>query len=168
MKNVWWAFVIGLLLWGAQSCQRACRDIECRNGGRCVNGQCRCEGRWSGDYCDTLCPIGLEGRYCATVSSVKFIRTWNATTTSPQTGTLKHPLYVTAGTSYVRINISNFNNEGYTVVGTMLDYNRFEIYSQNATGSYTGKVEGSGYLNEDKLAINLTKQGIDYFANCNK
>lgn len=50
----------------------------------------------------------------------------------------------------------------------MLDYDKFEILPQNATGSYTGSVEGSGYMNGQKLGINLTKQGIDYFADCNR
>lgn len=50
----------------------------------------------------------------------------------------------------------------------MLDWNVFEILPQNATGSYTGPVQGSGYINGEKLGINLTKQGIEYFADCNK
>lgn len=50
----------------------------------------------------------------------------------------------------------------------MLDWNVFEILPQNATGNYTGPVQGSGYINGEKLGINLTKQGIEYFADCNK
>ena len=66
--------------------------------------------------------------------------------------------------------ISNFNNENFSIVGTMLDYDKFEILPQNAIGNYTGMVNGSGYLNGSNMAVSLTKQveGIDYFANCNK
>ncbi len=64
--------------------------------------------------------------------------------------------------------VTLFEEHDYTVIGTMLDYDKFEINTQNATGSYTGVVNGSGYLNGSNMAINLTKQGVDYFANCNK
>lgn len=151
-----------------ESCQRACRDVHCLNGGHCSNGQCRCEGRWSGANCDTLCPIGWEGRYCATPSSLKFIRTWQATTTATGGVAVHHTIDITQGAFIQQLVISNFNNEGFTVTASLLDYDRFEILPQNATGSYTGPVEGSGYLNGDHLAINLTKNGVDYFANCNK
>lgn len=152
---------------GLSGCKPGCRDVNCQNGGECRNGQCNCTGRWSGAYCDTLCPIGWEGRYCATPSSIKFIRTWQATTTG-NGNSIKHPLTVSQGDIIQHIVISNFNNEGFSVVGSILDYNSFEILPQNATGSYTGPVQGSGYLNGNNLAINLTKEGVDYFANCNK
>ncbi len=169
MKIQWIAFLclIVFSFW-VEGCQRACKDVNCLNGGECSNGQCRCTGRWSGSNCDTLCPIGLEGRYCATPSSVKFIRTWQATTSSTATGTVNHTLTITQGSFLQDLVISNFNGEGFTVHASILDYNSFEILPQNATGSYTGYVEGSGYLNGDNLAVNLTKEGVDYFANCNK
>lgn len=160
-------FLIVISLFGAESCRKGCKDVQCQNGGECFNGTCRCPGRWSGILCDTLCPIGYEGRYCASLSRTKFLRTWNATTTAP--GSLvKHLLTISADNFAEGIIITNFNNEGFTVKASMLDYNSFEILPQNATGSYTGPVEGSGYLNGDKLGINLTKQGVDYFADCNK
>lgn len=167
LRRVAFIFSICLLLLQLNACRKGCKNVECQNGGECFNGSCRCEGRWSGLYCDTLCPIGFEGRYCASLSRTKFIRTWNATTFSTN-GTNQHPLYVTAGSFAEQIVISNFNNEGFTVTASMLDYDKFEILPQNATGSYTGSVEGSGYMNGQKLGINLTKQGIDYFADCNR
>jgi hypothetical protein len=169
MKTVMLIFLlVTTLMVGVQSCKPGCADKQCLNGGECRSGRCQCEGRWSGESCDSLCAIGYEGRFCATPSSVKFLRTWNAVTTAPGLPESKHTLTITQGNIVQRIVISNFNGEGFNVVGTILDYNRFEILPQNATGSYTGPVDGSGYLNGNKLGINLTKQGIDYFANCNK
>lgn len=167
LRRVAFLFSFFLLLLQLNACRKGCKNIDCQNGGECFNGSCRCEGRWSGLYCDTLCPIGFEGRYCAALSRTKFIRTWNATTSSVN-GSVQHQLTVTAGSFAEQIIISNFNNEGFTVTASMLDFDKFEILTQNATGSFTGVVSGSGYLNGQKMGVNLTKQGIDYFADCNK
>jgi hypothetical protein len=145
--------------------------VHCQNSGECQSGgSCDCKGRWGGANCDSLCAIGYEGTYCNIPSRNKFVRTWNATTSSPGTGVVHHALYVVNGPIIQQVIIVNFNNEGDTIVGTMLDYDKFEILSQHATGNYTGIVNGSGYLNGSNMAINLTKQaeGIDFFANCNK
>ena len=159
-------FYVGV---GLTGCKPGCKDVHCHNSGECLaGGTCDCPGRWGGLSCDTLCPIGYEGTYCNIPSRNKFVRTWNATTSSNATGVRTHPLYVTNGPIVQQIIIDNFNNEGYTVVGTILDYDKFEIMTQNATGNYTGVINGSGYLNGSNMAINLTKQGVDYFANCNK
>jgi hypothetical protein len=131
-------------------------------------GTCKCPGRYGGLYCDSLCPIGYEGTYCNIASRDRFVRTWNATTSSNTTGVRTHPLYITNGPIVSQIIISNFNNENYTIIGSMLYPDRFEIPVQNATGAYTGQVSGSGYLNGTNLGINLSKQGADYFANCNR
>lgn len=168
MKKIIFVVLVSLLCI-MSGCKPGCKDVHCRNGGKCMaGGTCECRGRWGGLYCDSLCPIGYEGNYCNIPSRNKFIRTWSATTSSTVTGTTKHLLYVTNGPIVQQIIITNFNNESFTVIGTMLDYDKFEILPQNATGSYTGSVTGSGYLNGSNLAINLTKQGVDYFANCNK
>lgn len=168
-KFLFVAFVLAVLCVVAAGCKKGCRDVHCENGGKCQwGGRCDCAGRWGGTFCDSLCPIGFEGTYCTQFSRTKFVRTWNATTSSPSTGVNRHLLFVTNGPIAQQIIISNFNNENYTVIGTMLDYDKFEILPQNATGSYTGQVDGSGYMNGSNLAINLTKQGVNFFANCNK
>jgi hypothetical protein len=164
----WFLFFI-LIVLGASACKRGCKDVNCLNNGECQSGgTCSCPGRWSGELCDSLCPIGLQGPYCSVTSRTKFVRNWNASTSSGSSGLVKHPLYVTNGPIIQQIIITNFNNENYTVIGTLLDYDKFEILTQNATGGYTGVINGSGYLNGENMAISLTKQGVDYFANCNK
>ncbi len=170
MKITFFSFLLLFMaVFAFTGCKPGCKDVKCLHDGKCqAGGVCDCPGRWGGLYCDTLCPIGFEGTYCNIASRNKFVRTWNATTSSNVTGVIEHPLYVTNGPIPQQIIISNFNNENYTVVGTMLDFDKFEILTQNATGSYTGPVDGSGYLNGDNLAINLNKQGVDYFANCNR
>ena len=172
MKSVVFSlFILLLLAFSAAGCKLGCKDIHCQNNGECISGgTCGCKGRWGGLYCDSLCAIGYEGTYCNIPSRNKFVRTWNATTSSNSTGVVHHSLTVSNGVIVQQIIISNFNNENYSIVGTMLDYDKFEILSQNAIGNYTGMVNGSGYLNGSNMAVSLTKQaeGIDYFANCNK
>ena len=170
MKTMFYSALLMLTLTvlGA-GCKAGCKDVRCQNSGVCqTGGTCECKGRWGGKFCDSLCAIGYEGTYCNIPSRNKFVRTWNATTSSNSTGVVTHQLFVTNGLIVQQIIINNFNNEGYAVVGTMLDYDKFEILPQNATGNYIGAVSGSGYLNGSNMAINLTKQGVDYFANCNR
>jgi len=163
-----WLFVLTMVA-ALPCCKPGCKDVHCANNGECKSGGvCDCQGRWGGMYCDSLCAIGYEGTYCNVPSRNKFVRTWNATTSSSATGIVQHSLFITNGPIVQQIVISNFNNEGYTVIGTMLDYDKFEILTQNATGNYTGVITGSGYVAGNNIAINLTKNGVNYFANCNR
>lgn len=170
MKFILYCFlVLGTTMVVLNGCKPGCKDVTCLNDGECVaGGTCKCVDRWGGLYCDSLCPQGYEGNSCNIPSRNKFIRAWNATTTSNATGSKQHTLFVTNGPIVPQIILTNFNDDHFTVVGTITGPNRFEIYSQNATGSYTGIITGSGYLNGDNLAVNLTKDGVDYFANCNR
>ncbi|HLP50986.1 MAG TPA: hypothetical protein VK154_08905 [Chitinophagales bacterium] len=161
--------VLLVIAFAISGCKPGCKDVSCLNDGECIaGGTCQCEGQWGGMYCDSLCPQGYEGIYCNIPSRNKFIRTWNATTSSPSTGMKEHSLFVTTGPIVQQILITNFNDEHFTVVGTITGKSKFDIMSQNATGNFTGVVVGSGYLNGDNMAINLTKGGVDYFANCNR
>lgn len=170
MKMKLGALVISILiLLVANSCKQDCKDVTCQNGGECTTGGiCNCSGRWGGLYCDSLCPLGYDGNYCTTLSKTKFIRTWNASTSSSVTGTVQHPLYVTSGGGPEKIVITNFNNEGFSMIGYMSGKDKFDIVSQNATGTYTGNVNGSGRMSGENMTIDLTKQGVNYFAICNK
>lgn len=170
MKSVLLSVIIVCLCACAlTSCKPGCKDVTCLNDGECIaGGTCKCPGRWGGAYCDSLCPQAFEGNNCNIPSRSKFIRAWNATTSSGATGTRQHTLFVTNGPIVQQIVLTNFNNEHYTVIGTITEPTKFEIYPQNATGSFTGIVTGSGYLNGDNLAVDLTKDGVSYFANCNR
>lgn len=166
---VFWSivFITGFAI--LSGCKPGCKDVTCVNGGECISGgTCKCPDRWGGLYCDSLCPQGYEGNYCNIASRNKFIRAWNATTTANGGGSKQHALFITAGAIVPQIIITNFNDDNFTMIGTITGPNRFEIYSQNATGNFTGNVTGSGYLNGENLAVNLTKGGVDYFANCNR
>jgi hypothetical protein len=160
--------VIIVLTVGLTACKNTCRDVNCLNGGSCDHGLCDCAFQYGGKYCDTLCPLGFEGDKCDVQSRQKFIRTWSAITTSSDGHSSSSLLKVQAGSAITYVNIQNFNNEGFNVIGIISGKYAFAIYQQNAMGSYTGLVSGSGNLNGDKLVINLTKEnGINYFASCN-
>jgi hypothetical protein len=159
---------LAILVFFIAGCKNACKDISCLHGGTCKDGTCNCAYGFGGKFCDTACPAGYEGEFCSIVIRDKFMRQWSAVTNSSSGGTVNHALYITAGTAMSNINISNFDNENFSVVGTVSGTYTFDIFTQNATGSYTGSVSGSGKLNGQKLSIDLVNQnGIHYFVTCN-
>lgn len=169
MKNTFILLICSLLLFLQNGCRESCRNVTCLNGGTCEDGDCICPFRYGGRNCELNCNYGYEGLSCATEVRQKYIRTWNATTTS-SLGTVNHPLYITKtqGNSVQTFIIENFNNEGYGFRASILSNTTFEILEQKAFGNDTSLVSGSGYLNGENLAINLVKNGVTYFAICNK
>jgi len=157
-----------LLTLAFAGCRNGCADVTCLNGGSCKDGECECTYRYGGRYCDTFCAAGYEGLNCSVASRQKYLRQWNATTRSTLGVTVKHTLNIAPAGNINNFYIINFNNEGYTIIATVSASTTFDIYPQNASGSYTGKVSGSGHIEGNRLSINLTKQGgPDYFADCN-
>jgi hypothetical protein len=148
-------------------CNRACKDIDCLHGGSCDKGTCNCNYAYGGQFCDSLCPAGYTGEFCTTEIRAQFIRQWSATITSSSGPAVQQQLSITAGAGISTVAVSNFDNQGFNFTGVVATGNSFS-FSQNATGSYTGMVSGSGVVNGTNLLINLTKQdGTVYVANCN-
>lgn len=148
-------------------CKDACDGQVCLNSGTCKDGECECVGRYGGENCDTFCPVGYEGKNCEIQNRAKFIKPWSSHTRSSDGADVKHALIISAGGSVSSIYISNIASQAYNVVGTVSGKTTMDIYPQNATGNYTGKVSGSGYIQNNKLAINLTlENGVNYFMEC--
>lgn len=91
MKNLTTYFSLTALMLaigiGFNACNDPCNDIECNNGGTCVDGNCDCPENYSGKFCDTYidpcnnvnclnggtcdngtcdCPPGYTGANCQT------------------------------------------------------------------------------------------------------
>lgn len=156
--------VLSVLL---NNCKSKCADTSCMHGGVCNDGSCDCKLWYGGKNCEQPCALGYGGDNCNVLVREKFIRTWSAITTSTA-GTKNHSLQIKAGPSLSTFYIANFNGDSFTVIATVSNKYTFDIFTQNATGHYTGTVSGSGYLSSSKLAIDLTIQnGTHYFTNCN-
>lgn len=149
------------------ACKSKCADTSCMHGGICNDGSCDCRLWYGGKNCEQECPLGYGGENCNIEVREKFFHQWSAVTTSTA-GTKNHSLPITGGPSISTFYIGNFNGDSFTVIATVSNKYTFDIFTQNATGHYTGTVSGSGYLSGTKLAIDLTIQnGTHYFSNCN-
>ena len=148
-------------------CKDACSETVCLNSGTCNDGKCECVGRYGGVNCDTFCPVGYEGDNCETQNRTKFIAHWSAHTRSSDGADIKHALNISAGPTISTVIISNIASQAFSVVGTIGGRTNMDVYQQNATGNYTGKVSGSGEYSDRKVTINLTMEnGVTYFMEC--
>lgn len=167
MKRILILLSIVAVAFAYAGCKNACNDMVCLNSGTCNDGKCECVGRYGGVNCDTFCPVGYEGDNCEIQNRAKFIKHWSSHTRSSGGADIKHALNISAGPTISTVVISNIASQAYSVVGTISGRYTMDIYQQNATGNYTGKVSGSGYIQNSKLAINLTlESGEEYFMEC--
>lgn len=167
MKRIFGLLTILYIALGYAGCNNACDGQVCLNGGTCNDGLCECAGRYGGENCDTFCPVGYEGNNCEIQNRTKFVKQWSAHTRSSAGADVKHALNISPAGSISTVYISNIASQAFTVTGTISGRTTMDIYQQNATGNYTGKVSGSGYIQNNKLAINLTMEnGVNYFMEC--
>ena len=130
-------FVVLLAIGGilsASSCKNKCGTTTCQNGGTCSDNKC-------------VCPTGYTGNSCETASSAITIGTYDCSRSNcvpSSTGgvaTWKTAITAVAGNGY-QVNVSNFDNSGKTVQGTVDSANNISIipaagtYGISATGKY--------------------------------
>lgn len=139
----------------------ACDDIDCMNGGLCLDGSCSC-------------PTGYEGETCETKSNAKFIGTYTVTETCGGTNSNPYQVTITAGANATDVLISNLGDYNCTVGGTItfsglvnqaqITINDDKCNTQmNATGSYANGVITMSYTasyvgGTDNCTATLTKQ----------
>lgn len=111
-----------------------CKDVVCMNDGTCIDGTCDCT-------------TGYEGTDCSTESRTKFLGSWTVTDACSSSGTSSYTVSMTAGTSVIDVNITNFwgvfnNAVKATVSGSIIsiatqepDNDGFKVIG---TGTITG------------------------------
>ena len=155
--------IAAILLLAGSGCSKSCGG-DCLHGGSCSDGVCSCVNNWFGDHCDTLCTLGYEGRYCATLSRTKFIGTWNC-----QSNGQSFQIYFTPDTLQpVYMNLRNFNGKGYSVYCTLTGFSQFDINQQISTGLIHAAVSGSAQMDGGKLILYLNEDNVQYFGTATK
>ena len=128
------------------SCKDECKDVDCQNGGTCVEGTCECAS-------------GYEGSECQTQWRDKVVKVWNVTSNSCA-GVGGWQVTVTEGSGSTGLNLGNFSHltclgGGITVNANMTGSNTFEIPSQQlCDGNIT--ISGSGTISGNALNISYT------------
>lgn len=124
------------------SCNNPCEDVECKNGGVCLDGNCECSEGYSGDDCGTE------------VRSV-FIGTFNVTETCPNLVT--YTVNIAADSNDVfDVDIANFFNSFANPVNAKVTSNLISIPFQ-APDNDGRTVQGNGnYVGPDKIIWNYT------------
>lgn len=101
MKNQVLYFLFATLFIFALSGCDKCKDLNCENGGTCVDGECQCPSNYSGENCETfvpclnvtcnnggacdpatgecVCAQGYEGPTCSEISANKYVGGYNVT-----------------------------------------------------------------------------------------
>jgi len=110
--------------------------VTCANGGLCINDTCRC-------------PAGYEGTSCQTLSSQKFLSSWNViekgTLTSSRTYSIE--IQNNFSLSINSVQVSNFYNYFFfTPVTGTVSSDTLYIPSQHAQGKI---IAGIGYIHSD-------------------
>ncbi len=172
------------------SCKKnTCKDIDCFNGGFCVDGNCNCATGWSGIACDVLidsclnvvcfnggtcvsglcnCSAGYEGDSCQTEMRTKFIGNYSVSDMCSNSGSTNYYFDISNYDSDVtKIEISNFWNFFTSPVIATVSGNEFAIAFQEPD-SNGWKVAGTGSISGDTLfmsyLINDTTAVIDVCA----
>lgn len=126
------------LITSLQSCGKKDKcNVVCKNGGECVNGVCEC-------------PVGYEGKDCATLSRTKFEGMYNAidecVNTNRNNASLNYTIFIFPGSSSEpkKVEIRGLGNveEGNITISGDVDGNVINIPTQEVQGKqYSGKIE---------------------------
>lgn len=157
MKNVRTILLTGVLTMGVfstviySSCSKKskCDGIQCKNGGTCNDGVCKC-------------PLGYEGANCEIASATKFIGSFSATDNCPlvdsSRGSLHYSMTISAGSSATQLYVLNLGNSSLPpsdyLTATMTSKNELKIdpktLSDNRT--YSGTIK---YVSEGKMSASF-------------
>jgi len=134
-----------LLLSVLSGCRDVCKDVQCKNGGTCIDGSCNC-------------PDGYSGPDCGTNITANFIGTYNVSETCPNVVTYT----VNVGVDSINIsevNIANFNNSFSNLVHASVNGTTISIPGQ-APDNDGRVVSGSGsFIPPNEIDWNYTVTG---------
>jgi len=176
MKKVRTILLTGVLTMGVfstviySSCSKKdkCDDIECKNGGSCNDGVCKC-------------PLGYEGVNCETASKSKFLGSFNAKDNCPVANPARaytdYSITITSGATATEVYVINLGdaspNPSDALTGTLVSKNQIEIapktlsnnltYSGTITYTTAGKLSASFQVKDNGTIVEactttMTKQ----------
>ena len=151
-----------------------CKDIECQNGGQCLNGRCFCPDGFSGENCEFLepcdtitcenggtcdnglcdCVCGWSGPTCQTHITDHFVGVYTTSRVCDNGSDLYSSTVSRANTNCDGIIISNFFNTGSSVFGTVTA-EEFAILPLQSFDTYT-ITNGSAAVTNPSGVVTLT------------
>ena len=140
--------IISLSLFGLSSCADPCKDIECQNGGTCVEGTCNCAEGYEGTNCETAMRDKFVSSYSATETCANFPgQTFNSTM-----------VISASNASALKVVITNIYENGWSVVadisGDNLSFTNVDIAGLPA--GFVVKATGTANLVGTVLTMNYT------------
>lgn len=151
---VWVPLLLAMIVLGCNS--DPCKDLDCQNGGQCLNGRCFCPDGFSGDECENLepcdtidclnngtcengvcdCPCGFSGLTCAEHITDPFVGIYTASRVCDNGSDLYSITVTKATTTCDGIILSNFYNTGSSATGevsltgfAIMRVQSFDIYT---------------------------------------
>jgi hypothetical protein len=162
------SIVLAMLSW--YGCADDCENVNCENGGICIDGRCDCPEGFTGQRCEVeldpclqlqcanadtclvdnqgrarcVCQQGYEGIRCDSLWVSKYLGRFNVDESCGSTNTFS--VDITSGPRFGAITIANFHNQAGSsgtakVVAEALTANNLIIPVQFM---HFGQVEGSG------------------------
>lgn len=158
-----------------------CKDVNCQNGGTCIEGECACPAGYTGDNCEILivdcgavtctnggvcvdgscvCPNGYDGIDCANVSRTKVIGNYDIVRSCAVGSTVSW----SAALEEVPGNIAQFQFTDFAgsflelIYGEMTGATTFDIPEQVVSRSNgdTFTLSGEGEYNTSTQVVTLT------------
>ncbi len=130
------------VLFFTNSCKNLCKDVECQNGGICVedDGSCDCSG------------TGYEGTNCETEERAKFLGTWAVTDACTLSNTSTYTCTIDKSSSAInKVLIDNMWGLFSNPVEATVDGSSVDVALQEPDGDgYT--ISGSGTISGTEIS----------------
>jgi hypothetical protein len=120
-----------------------CKTIVCAYGGVCNQGSC-------------ICPTGYEGTNCETISSDKFLGTWQVLEKGSTTNAAQYVVSINQGTPINTVTITNFYNFFLTPIKAFVNHDTITIPNQQIQGKV---IVGSGYIYSNTTSVTYVQYG---------
>lgn len=167
--------ILTVAIWAGCN-KNACAEVECQNGGSCIDGTCDCPEGILGKECDIiidscivlncvngtcvdgssgfscLCDQGYEGDNCDEAWYEKFIRNYNVSETCGSAGA-NYVMGAVLGPKFNEITFQGFHNSpGTQIVAKLINPYVFTIDYQPM---FFGAVVGYGALEQDLSSMTI-------------
>ncbi|MEN2991994.1 MAG: calcium-binding EGF-like domain-containing protein [Bacteroidia bacterium] len=129
-----WTLLAILIGWGLSGCKKnPCKNVNCQNGGSCVDGRCNCVLPWEGDRCE------VDAR-------AKFFGDWRGTENCGGPNfTITYNLIAAADGGFtITDSILNIQYKGYLKSSTVVDIPWQQVGARRLSGS--GELQGDSLI----------------------